>query len=223
VTVHVEAGGRRRAVDVRRDGDRFLVSLDGRQHAVDVKVINGVWSMLVEPARGPMTGPAEAGPSDRDDEGTGFPNNVGADGPDNVGADGPNNVRADGPNNVGAGFSRPARSYEIAFSPSAEGVLTVHVDGVPVEVSINQMRRAGAAAAHSADGGPQRVTAPMPGKIVKLLVKPGEKVQARQGVIVVEAMKMENELRAHAAGTVSEVRVTEGTSVEAGAILVILE
>ena len=207
MTVHVEAGGRRRAVDVRRDGDRFLVSLDGRQHAVDVKVINGVWSMLVELARGPMTGPAEAGPSDRDDEGTGFPNNVGA----------------DGPNNVGAGFSRPSRSYEIAFSPSAEGVLTVHVDGAPVEVSINQMRRAGAAAAHSADGGPQRMTAPMPGKIVKLLVKPGDKVQARQGVIVVEAMKMENELRALAAGTVSEVRVTEGTSVEAGAILVILE
>jgi biotin carboxyl carrier protein len=207
VTVHVEAGGRRRSVDVRRDGDRFLVSLDGRQHAVDVKVINGVWSMLVELARGPMTGPAEAGPSDRDDEGTGFPNNVGA----------------DGPNNVGAGFSRPARSYEIAFSPSAEGVLTVHVDGVPVEVSINQMRRGAAAAAHSADGGPQRMTAPMPGKIVKLLVKPGDKVQARQGVIVVEAMKMENELRALAAGTVSEVRVTEGTSVEAGAILVILE
>jgi biotin carboxyl carrier protein len=207
VTVHVEAGGRRRAVDVRRDGDRFLVSLDGRQHAVDVKVINGVWSMLVEPARGPMTGPAEAGPYDRDDEGTGFPNNVGA----------------DGPNNVGAGFSRPARSYEIAFSPSAQGVLTVHVDGVPVEVSINQLRRAGAAAAHSADDGPQRVTAPMPGKIVKLLVKPGDKVQARQGMIVVEAMKMENELRAQAAGTVSEVRVTEGTSVEAGAILVILE
>jgi len=214
VTVHVEAGGRRRAVDVRRDGDRFLVSLDGRQHAVDVKVINGVWSMLVEPARGPMTGPAKAGPYDRN-EGTDFLNNVGADTPNNVGAD--------GPNNVGAGFSRPARSYEIAFSPSAEGVLTVHVDGAPVEVSINQMRRAGAAAAHSADGGPQRVTAPMPGKIVKLLVRPGEKVQARQGVIVVEAMKMENELRAHAAGTVSEVRVTEGTSVEAGAILVILE
>jgi biotin carboxyl carrier protein len=187
--VHVDTGGRRRAVDVRRDGDRFLVSLDGRQHAVNVQVINGVWSMLVGPAVGPGTGPAEA----------------------------------DHPNNAGAGFSRPTRSYEIAFSPSTEGGLTVHVDGVPVEVSINQMRRAGVPAAHSADDGPQRVTAPMPGKIVKLLVKPGDRVQARQGVIVVEAMKMENELRARAAGTVSEVRVTEGTSVEAGAILVILE
>jgi len=102
--------------------------------------------------------------------------------------------------------------------------MTVHVDGVPVEVSINQMRRTGVTdAAHPADRGPQRVTAPMPGKIVKLLVKPGDKVQPRQGVVVVEAMKMENELRARTAGTVSEVRVREGASVEAGAILVILE
>jgi len=79
------------------------------------------------------------------------------------------------------------------------------------------------AAVHPSDAGPQRVTAPMPGKIVKLLVKPGDKVQPRQGVVVVEAMKMENELRARAEGTVTEVRVTEGSSVEAGAILVVLE
>ena len=128
------------------------------------------------------------------------------------------NAGAHGPNGL------PTRSYEVAFSPTAEGGMTVHIDGVPVEVSINRMRRTGAtAAAHPTDGGPQRVTAPMPGKIVKLLVKPGDKVQPRQGLIVVEAMKMENELRARAAGTVSEVRVTEGASVEAGAILVILE
>ena len=200
MTVHVDVGGRRRAVDVRRDGDRFLVSFDGRQHEVDVKVINGVWSMLVETVTRRVTGPAKAGPYDRN-----------------------NAARASSPEDVGVGFSRPTRSYEIAFSPSAEGRLTVHVDGAPVEVSIDQIRRAGAAAAHAAGDGPQRVTAPMPGKIVKLLVKPGDKVQARQGVIVVEAMKMENELRARAAGTVSEVRVAEGTSVEAGAILVVLE
>ena len=101
----------------------------------------------------------------------------------------------------------------------------VHVDGVPVAVSITLARPAwggpgkGAAAAE----GPQRVTSPMPGKIVKVLVKPGDKVDARQGLVVVEAMKMENELRARAAGTVTEVRVTEGSSVEAGAILVVLE
>jgi biotin carboxyl carrier protein len=164
--VHVSAQGRRRAVDVRRSGDRFLVSLDGRQHQVDVKITNGVWSMLVA----------------------------------------------------------PTRSYEVVFSAPVEGAMTVHVDGVPVEVSINQSRRAAAAvASHSPDVGPQRLTAPMPGKIVKLLVKPGDTVRPGQGVVVVEAMKMENELRARAAGTVSDVRVTEGASVEAGAILVILE
>ena len=187
MTVHITAGGRTRAVDITRNGDRFVVLLDGRQHDVDVKVINGVWSMLVSLP----VGPAEAGPYD--------------------------------PNDAGAALRRPSRSYEVAFSSAAEGGTTVHVDGVPVEVSISQMRRVGGTAtSHVADGGPQRVTAPMPGKIVKLLVKPGDKVQARQGVVVVEAMKMENELRARAAGTVSEVRVAEGASVEAGAILVIL-
>jgi biotin carboxyl carrier protein len=64
--------------------------------------------------------------------------------------------------------------------------------------------------------GPQPVRAPMPGKVVKVLVKAGEQVHAGQGVAVVEAMKMENELRAAHAGTVAEVNVTEGQAVEAG-------
>ena len=201
--VHVTAAGRTRDVDVRRNGDRILVSLDGRQHEVDVKVINGVWSMLI----GPAGGPAEPGPRDQS----------------NVEAGLTRLTSHVGVSHVGAGFSRPTRSYQIAFSQSAEDALTVHVDGVAVEVSINRMPRTGAtAASRPADEGPQRVTAPMPGKIVKLLVKPGDQVQPRQGVVVVEAMKMENELRARAAGTVSEVRVREGASVEAGAILVIL-
>ena len=66
------------------------------------------------------------------------------------------------------------------------------------------------------------IIAPMPGRIVRVMAAAGEDLAARQPVVVVEAMKMENELRARAAGTVSEVRVTEGASVEAGAILVIL-
>ena len=61
------------------------------------------------------------------------------------------------------------------------------------------------------------------GPVVKVLVKPGDTVAARQGVIVVEAMKMENELRAPRAGTVVEVHATEGTSVEAGASLIVIE
>jgi biotin carboxyl carrier protein len=62
----------------------------------------------------------------------------------------------------------------------------------------------------------------MPGRIVKVLVKPEEVVAARQALVVVEAMKMENELRAPRAGTVAEVRVTEGASVEANTVLVVL-
>ena len=117
------------------------------------------------------------------------------------------------------------KSYEVSVGPAADGTRTVHVDGVPVEVSIVQSRpswnKGGGTAA--AAGGPQQVTAPMPGKIVKLLVKPGDRVEPRQGLVVVEAMKMENELRARGEGTVTEIRVAEGASVEAGAILVILE
>ena len=67
--------------------------------------------------------------------------------------------------------------------------------------------------------GPIRIVAPMPGKVIRLLAAGGEAVSVRQGVIVVEAMKMENELRAPRAGTVGEVLVREGDLVDAGALL----
>ena len=62
----------------------------------------------------------------------------------------------------------------------------------------------------------------MAGRVVKVLVKTGEAVAARQPLVVVEAMKMENELRAPRDGTVAEVRVSEGSSVEANTVLVVL-
>jgi len=62
----------------------------------------------------------------------------------------------------------------------------------------------------------------MPGRVVRVLVAPGDAVEARQAVVVVEAMKMENELRAPRAGIVAEVRVAEGASVEANTVLVVL-
>jgi biotin carboxyl carrier protein len=67
------------------------------------------------------------------------------------------------------------------------------------------------------------VIAPMPGRIVKVLVKAGDRVARGQGLVVVEAMKMENELRAPREGTVAAVRVSEGMSVEASAVLVVVE
>jgi biotin carboxyl carrier protein len=169
VTFQITANGRTRAVEVSRTGDTFHVSLDGRQHEVDVKLIDGVLSLLI---------------------GT--------------------------------------RSYEISMGSAApDGSMRVHVDGTPVEVVVAASRPSwssrGGAVSHSTAEGPQRVSTPMPGKIVKLLVKPGDTVEPRQGLVVVEAMKMENELRARAAGTVTEVCVKEGASVEAGAILVVIE
>jgi biotin carboxyl carrier protein len=63
----------------------------------------------------------------------------------------------------------------------------------------------------------------MPGKIVRLLVKTGEKVRAGQPLVVVEAMKMENEARARWDGTIAQIHVKEGASVEADALLVVIE
>ena len=63
----------------------------------------------------------------------------------------------------------------------------------------------------------------MPGKIVKVLVKPGDHVTARQGLIVIEAMKMENELRAARDGQVKDILVAEGDLVEAGRLLTVIE
>ena len=66
------------------------------------------------------------------------------------------------------------------------------------------------------------MVAPMPGRIAKVLVKVGDVVAVRQGLVVVEAMKMENELRSPRAGTVVEVRAVEGARVESQALLVVV-
>ena len=71
--------------------------------------------------------------------------------------------------------------------------------------------------------GPQKVAAPMPGKIVRVLTKPGESVEAGQGVVVIEAMKMQNELKSPKKGTVSQILAQEGATVTAGEVLAIVE
>jgi biotin carboxyl carrier protein len=113
------------------------------------------------------------------------------------------------------------RSHEVVVvSNGHEGAATVLVDGAVVPVAFRDPRRLrDAAGAHGPVDGPMRIVAPMPGKVVRVLAAPGDAVSARQGVIVVEAMKMENELRAPRAGIVGEVLVREGALVEAGALL----
>ena len=114
-------------------------------------------------------------------------------------------------------------SYDIGFAPDpATGLLDVRVGATHVAVAINGRRRRHEQASQ-ASSGPQRIVAPMPGKIVRVGVKPGEVVQARQTVVVIEAMKMENELKAGRDGTVTEVPAREGASVDAGALLVVIQ
>jgi biotin carboxyl carrier protein len=116
-----------------------------------------------------------------------------------------------------------SKEVSIATDP-AGGQLTVHVGATPVAVSLNGRRRWGRKNESAAAGsGPQRLTAPMPGKVVRVLVKSGDRVAARQPVVVVEAMKMENELRASREGTVAEIHVREGVSVDAGALLLVIQ
>jgi biotin carboxyl carrier protein len=117
------------------------------------------------------------------------------------------------------------RSVSAVVVPGKEpGELHVAVDGRDVPVWVVESERSRKRGAGGADhAGPQRVVAPMPGKVVRVLVAPGQRVEPRQGLVVVEAMKMENELRATRAGEVVAVSVAEGQSVDAGAVLVVVE
>jgi len=118
------------------------------------------------------------------------------------------------------------RSYEVRVSrppPSRRGIsgpriVTVGTRHYNVDVHDPRERRAEAAAL--GHGGPLEVVAPMPGRIVKVLVETTQDVAQGAGLLVIEAMKMQNELRAPRAGRVEAVFVAEGTGVEAGARLV---
>jgi biotin carboxyl carrier protein len=121
------------------------------------------------------------------------------------------------------------RSYEARVQPAPDSrpgqtvswVVTIAEYDFHVEVRDPRTRRfAGQSAAHD---GPLEVLAPMPGKIVQVLVGRDEEVAQDQGLVVIEAMKMQNELRAPRAGRIAEVHVKEGIGIEAGAKLLRLE
>ena len=97
---------------------------------------------------------------------------------------------------------------------------SVIVNGVPFELALRDPRqlRHQAGAGEDLDG-PASVTAPMPGKLVRLIVAEGDSVKEGQGVAVVEAMKMQNELKAPKCGTVEKLCVVEGQAVNAGEVL----
>ena len=165
MTCDLETPGGRRAIELRRRGSVWELTLDGRILSVDVTAIAGRWSLLIG-----------------------------------------------------------SRSYEVAVERRSNGERIVYVNGLAVPVSIVDPRaRLVQRRGHVSDGtGPRSILSPMPGRIVKVLVREGDVVAAHQGLVVVEAMKMENELRAPRAGQVSAVKVVEGMLVEAKAVLVTL-
>ena len=116
-------------------------------------------------------------------------------------------------------------SYEVLISsqpsPRArEGSYTVTARGRSHLVQVLDPRRRKRANALDAGEGPQEILAPMPGKVVKVLVTEGQQVSSGDGLLVIEAMKMQNEIRASRAGRVEKVHVSEGDGVEAGFRLV---
>jgi acetyl/propionyl-CoA carboxylase alpha subunit len=114
----------------------------------------------------------------------------------------------------------------VARRGPTRGRYTLWLDGFRYEVeALDERARAirELAGASAGPSGPAPLVAPMPGMIVRVTVQVGDTVAAGQGLVVMEAMKMENELRATAAGTVKAVLAQPGTAVEKGAILLELE
>ncbi len=99
----------------------------------------------------------------------------------------------------------------------------ISVRGRRFRIAITDPRRWTQSRAAARGHDRETIVASMPGKIVRVLVQPGETVAAGQGVIVIEAMKMQNEMKARRAGRVAMVPVCEGETVAAGAILATIE
>lgn len=115
----------------------------------------------------------------------------------------------------------PWASREVTCHATAPGELLLALDGRQVRVRVGDGRR-GSQAADAGATGDHAVVAPMPGRVVRVTVAPGDVVSAGQGVAAVEAMKMENELVSPVDGVVSEVRAAVDDSVESGVVLVVV-
>jgi biotin carboxyl carrier protein len=115
------------------------------------------------------------------------------------------------------------QSFTIHVERQASGY-RVQARGADLAATVENPRRwAGRSrAAGAGPGGRQEITAPMPGKVVRVLVTEEQGVESGQGLVVVEAMKMQNEIAAPRGGVVEAVRVREGDTVEHGAVLVVL-
>jgi len=195
VQYEVDIEGRLRQVTVQRDSGRFVVELDGRRWTVDAARVDGHSLSLLIGELAPLT-PDEA-------------------------SDGAMRAKSPSTMPVASGSITASREVTVAADGPA-GRLMVTVGTQSIAVALNGRRRGGPRGGASAVDGPQRLLAPMPGKVLRVLAQKGDPVHARQPLIVIEAMKMENELRAGRDGIVSEIHAREGQSVEAGELLAVV-
>jgi biotin carboxyl carrier protein len=115
------------------------------------------------------------------------------------------------------------RSFDLDVARQNEELI-VASRGTETRLTLQDaFRRTRHASAREQAGGRVELKAMMPGRVVNLLVKVGDEVAAQQRIIVVEAMKMENELKTPRAGKVTDIRVSGGQTVEKGALLVVIE
>jgi len=115
------------------------------------------------------------------------------------------------------------RSYDVRVNHAGTAISSdfeVRVGSEAFRVAVRDPRSRRQSTGVAGATGPQEITAPMPGKIAKLLVREGDEVEADQGLLVIEAMKMQNELRSPRAGRVERIYPGEGAGVETGSPLV---
>jgi biotin carboxyl carrier protein len=98
------------------------------------------------------------------------------------------------------------------------------LNGTGYEVTVRDPRSLRSRRAMSSSGeGPQRLVASMPGKVMRILAREGDQVSPGQGILVIEAMKMQNEIRSSKTGTLKKLLAREGSNVSAGEVLAIVE
>jgi biotin carboxyl carrier protein len=117
-----------------------------------------------------------------------------------------------------------ARVFRCALEHLPGGATEAVVNGRRIPVRVRDPKRArGQAGAGAQGGGRATLAAPMPGKVVRVMCAEGDEVSAGQGLCVVEAMKMQNEVQSPKAGRVAELRAREGQTVNAGETLAVVE
>jgi len=114
------------------------------------------------------------------------------------------------------------RSYDARVEEHPDSLVVV-IDGYRFAIEARDPRRWSSKAAGRGADGIHTVVASMPGKVVRVLVAPGDAVERGQGLVVVEAMKMQNEMKASRAGKVWTVSIQEGATVAAGDVLATIE